>query len=86
MTNDTKNSPNSRLFGCDKAVAQTIAALISCYQRQGKLLVCGNGVLTSRYPLSQPPPTAQLSINLVLPSQAATNSLLSVLASEDVAR
>jgi D-sedoheptulose 7-phosphate isomerase len=43
MTSDTKNSPNSRLFGCDKAVAQTIAALISCYQRQGKLLVCGNG-------------------------------------------
>ena len=43
MTNDTKNSPNSRLFGCDKAVAETIAALISCYQRHGKLLVCGNG-------------------------------------------
>ena len=43
MTSDTKNSPNSRLFGCDKAVAQTISALISCYQRQGKLLVCGNG-------------------------------------------
>jgi D-sedoheptulose 7-phosphate isomerase len=43
MTSDTKNSPNSRLFGCDEAVAQTIAALISCYQRQGKLLVCGNG-------------------------------------------
>ena len=43
MTSDAKNSPNSRLFGCDKAVAQTIAALISCYQRQGKLLVCGNG-------------------------------------------
>ena len=43
MTSDTKNSPNSRLFGCDVAVAQTIAALISCYQRQGKLLVCGNG-------------------------------------------
>ena len=43
MTSDTKNSVNSRLFGCDKAVAQTIAALISCYQRQGKLLVCGNG-------------------------------------------
>ena len=43
MTSDTKNSPNSRLFGCDKAVAQTIAALISCYQPQGKLLVCGNG-------------------------------------------
>ena len=43
MTSDTKNSPHSRLFGCDKAVAQTIAALISCYQRQGKLLVCGNG-------------------------------------------
>ena len=43
MTSDTKNSPNSRLFGCDEAIAQTIAALISCYQRQGKLLVCGNG-------------------------------------------
>ena len=43
MTSDVKNSPNSRLFGCDKAVAQTIAAMISCYQRQGKLLVCGNG-------------------------------------------
>ena len=43
MTSDAENSPNSRLFGCDKAVAQTIAALISCYQRQGKLLVCGNG-------------------------------------------
>jgi D-sedoheptulose 7-phosphate isomerase len=43
MTSDTKNSPNSRLFGCDEAVAQTITALISCYQRQGKLLVCGNG-------------------------------------------
>ena len=43
MTSDTKNSPNSRLFGCDEAVAQTIAALISCYQRHGKLLVCGNG-------------------------------------------
>ena len=43
MTSDVKNSPNSRLFGCDKAVAQTIAAMISCYERQGKLLVCGNG-------------------------------------------
>ena len=43
MTSDAKNSPNSRLFGCDEAVAQTIAALISCYQRHGKLLVCGNG-------------------------------------------
>ena len=43
MTSDTKNNPNSRLFGCDEAVAQTIAALISCFQRQGKLLVCGNG-------------------------------------------
>ena len=43
MKSDVKNSPNTRLFGCDKAVAQTIAAMISCYQRQGKLLVCGNG-------------------------------------------
>ena len=43
MTSDTKNRPNSRLFGCDEAVAQTIAALISCYRRHGKLLVCGNG-------------------------------------------
>ena len=43
MTSDVKNSPNSRLFGCDKPVAQTIAAMISCYERQGKLLVCGNG-------------------------------------------
>ena len=43
MTSDAKNSHNGRLFGCDKAVAQTIAAMISCYQRQGKLLVCGNG-------------------------------------------
>ena len=43
MTSDTKNNPNSRLYGCDQAVAQTIAALISCFQRQAKLLVCGNG-------------------------------------------
>lgn len=43
MKSVVKNSPNTRLFGCDKAVAQTIAALISCYQRQRKLLVCGNG-------------------------------------------
>lgn len=43
MTSDAKNTPNSRIFGCDEAVARTIAALISCYQRQGKLLVCGNG-------------------------------------------
>ena len=43
MTSDTKNSPNSRLFGCDKVVAQTMAALASCYKRHGKLLVCGNG-------------------------------------------
>lgn len=43
MTSEAKNTPNSRLFGCDKAVAETIAALISCYQRHGKLLVCGNG-------------------------------------------
>ena len=43
MTIEAKNTLNSRLFGCDKAVTQTIVALISCYQRQGKLLVCGNG-------------------------------------------
>ena len=43
MTSDAKNTPISRLFGCDEAVAQTIAALISCYQRHRKLLVCGNG-------------------------------------------
>ena len=43
MKSDVKNSPNTRLFGCDETVAQTIAAMISCYQRQGKLLVCGNG-------------------------------------------
>ena len=43
MKSDVKNDPNTRLFGCDEAVAQTIAAMISCYQRQGKLLVCGNG-------------------------------------------
>ena len=43
MTNDKQQIPNSRLAGCDFQVAQAIAALITCYEREGKLLVCGNG-------------------------------------------
>ena len=43
MTNDLHQTPNSRLAGCDAQVAQAIAALINCYERDGKLLVCGNG-------------------------------------------
>ena len=43
MTNDKQQTPNSRLAGCDAQVAQAIAALITCYEREGKLLVCGNG-------------------------------------------
>ena len=43
MTNDKQLTPNSRLAGCDDQVAQAIAALITCYEREGKLLVCGNG-------------------------------------------
>ena len=31
------------MAGCDTEVAQAIAALITCYEREGKLLVCGNG-------------------------------------------
>ena len=43
MTSDKQPTPNSRLAGCDAQVAQAIAALITCYKREGKLLVCGNG-------------------------------------------
>ena len=43
MTNDLHQTPNSRLAGCDAQVAHAIAALITCYEREGKLLVCGNG-------------------------------------------
>ena len=43
MTNDLHQTPNSRLAGCDAHVAQAIAALITCYEQNGKLLVCGNG-------------------------------------------
>ena len=43
MTSDIHQNPNSRLAGCDAQVAQAIAALIICYEREGKLLVCGNG-------------------------------------------
>jgi D-sedoheptulose 7-phosphate isomerase len=43
MTSDKQPTPNSRLAGCDAQVAQAIAALITCYEREGKLLVCGNG-------------------------------------------
>ena len=43
MTNYLHQTPNSRLAGCDAQVAQAIAALITCYERNGKLLVCGNG-------------------------------------------
>ena len=43
MTNNKHQNPNCRLAGCDAQVAQAIAALITCYERDGKLLVCGNG-------------------------------------------
>ena len=43
MTNELHQTPNSRLAGCDAQVAHAIAALITCYERNGKLLVCGNG-------------------------------------------
>ena len=43
MTNDLHHTPDSRLAGCDAQVAEAIAALITCYEREGKLLVCGNG-------------------------------------------
>ena len=43
MTNDQHQTPNSRLASCDAQVAQAISALITCYENEGKLLVCGNG-------------------------------------------
>ena len=43
MTNELHQTPNSRLAGCDAQVAQAIEALITCYEQNGKLLVCGNG-------------------------------------------
>ena len=43
MTNDQTNTPNRRLFGCDAEVSDSINAMINCYERGGKLLVCGNG-------------------------------------------
>ena len=43
MTTEKTNKFKNRLFGCDSEVAQTIAAMITCYERERKLLVCGNG-------------------------------------------
>ncbi len=43
MTSDQIHTHKNRLASCDAEVAQTIAALINCYEREGKLLVCGNG-------------------------------------------
>ena len=43
MTNHKDQKPNSRLVGCDTEVAQAIEALITCFERKRKLLVCGNG-------------------------------------------
>ena len=43
MTSDQTHTHQDRLAGCDTEVAQAIAALIACYEREGKLLVCGNG-------------------------------------------
>ena len=43
MTNNKHQNPNSRLAGCDIEVGKAIAALITCYERKRKLLVCGNG-------------------------------------------
>ena len=43
MTSDIHQNPNNRLAGCDAQVAHAIAALIICYESEGKLLVCGNG-------------------------------------------
>ena len=43
MTSDQTHTHKSRLAGCDAEVTQAIAALITCYEREGKLLVCGNG-------------------------------------------
>ena len=43
MTSDRTHTHKNRFAGCDTEVAQAIAALITCYERDGKLLVCGNG-------------------------------------------
>ena len=43
MQSDQTHTHENRLAGCDTEVAQAIAALITCYEREGKLLVCGNG-------------------------------------------
>ena len=43
MTGDQTHTHKDCLAGCDAEVAQAIAALITCYEREGKLLVCGNG-------------------------------------------
>ena len=43
MTSDRTQTTESRLAGCDTEVAKAIEALITCYEREGKLLVCGNG-------------------------------------------
>jgi D-sedoheptulose 7-phosphate isomerase len=42
-TNEERLASKDRLAGCDHAVAQAVAALITCYERGGTLLVCGNG-------------------------------------------
>ena len=43
MTSDQTHTFKNRLASCDAEVAHAIAALITCYEREGKLLVCGNG-------------------------------------------
>ena len=43
MTSDQTHTHKNRLASCDAEVAQAITALITCYEREGKLLVCGNG-------------------------------------------
>lgn len=43
MTSEKTNKFKNRLFGCDIEVAQTISAMITCYEHERKLLVCGNG-------------------------------------------
>ena len=43
MSSDQTHTHKNRLASCDAEVAQAITALITCYEREGKLLVCGNG-------------------------------------------
>ena len=43
MISDKHQTLSGRLAGCDAQVAKAISALITCYERDGKLLVCGNG-------------------------------------------